>query len=122
MCIIIKIMNYNKITGDIGEETAVNYLIENNFIILERNYRYKRCEIDIIAKKDNCIHFIEVKIRKNNLFGYPENFVSDNQKNRIKLAAENYLYNNNWNNKILFDIISIEEKNNNIIFFIDAFF
>ena len=81
-------MNYNKITGNIGEENAVNYLIQNKFTILERNYRFKRCEIDIIAKKDNCIHFIEVKIRKNNLFGYPEDFVSDNQKNRIKLAEK----------------------------------
>ena len=55
------------------------------------------------------------------MFGYPEDFVSKNQQNRIKLAAENYIYNNNWNGKILFNIISIE-KNNNIQFFIDAFF
>lgn len=114
-------MNYNKIRGNFGEDIAVSYLEKNNFTILERNYRYKRCEIDIIAKNKDCIYFIEVKIRKDNMFGYPEDFVSKNQQNRIKLAAENYIYNNNWNGKILFNIISIE-KNNNIQFFIDAFF
>ena len=115
-------MKCNKAIGNFGEDIAVSYLKKNKFTILERNYRYKRCEIDIIAEKDNCIYFIEVKIRKNNSFGYPEEFVSEAQKNRIKLAAENYIYNNNWNGKILFNIISIEEKNNNILFFIDAFF
>lgn len=115
-------MNCNKTIGNLGEDLAVSYLEKNKFTILERNYRYKRCEIDIIAEKDNCIYFIEVKIRKNNSFGYPEDFVSESQKNRIKLAAENYIYNNNWNGKILFNIISIEEKNNDIFFFIDAFF
>ena len=114
-------MNYNKIRGNLGEDLAVSYLIKNNFTILERNYRYKRCEIDIIAKNNDCIYFIEVKKRKNNKFGYPEYFVSDGQKNRIKLAAQNYVYNNNWNGKILFNIISIE-KDNNIFFFVDAFY
>ena len=115
-------MNYNKTIGNFGEDLAVSYLEKNNFTILERNYRFKRCEIDIIAKNKDCIHFIEVKIRKNNMFGYPEDFVSKNQQNRIKLAAENYIYNNNWKNKILFDIISIEKNKNNLAFFIDAFF
>ena len=114
-------MNFNKIVGKTGENNAVKYLLDNDFIILERNYRYKRCEIDIIAQKDNCIHFIEVKKRKNNLFGYPEDFVSKNQKERIKIAAEEYIYNINWDKKILFDIISIETYNNKIDFFIDAF-
>ena len=114
-------MNCNKTIGNLGEDIAVSYLEKNKFTILERNYRYKRCEIDIIAEKDNCIYFIEVKIRKNNSFGYPEDFVSESQKNRIKLAAENYIYNKKWNGKILFNIISIEE-NSKIIFFMDAFF
>ena len=75
----------NKDIGNNGEDKAVEFLITNKYSILVRNYRYKRCEIDIIAKNKDCIHFIEVKIRKNNIFGYPEDFVSDNQKNRINL-------------------------------------
>ena len=114
-------MNYNKIIGNIGENNAIKYLIDNGFTILERNYRYKRCEIDIIAQKDNHIHFIEVKKRKNNIFGYPEEFVSEKQKERIKLAAEDYIFKINWNNKILFDIISIETYKDDIKIFIDAF-
>ena len=70
-------MTSTKDIGDKGEERAVTYLISNQFQIIEKNYRYKRAEVDIIAQKDNCLHFIEVKTRKNDAFGFPEEFVSD---------------------------------------------
>ena len=61
-------MKSKKEIGNLGEQQAVEFLIQNNFAILQQNYRYKRAEIDIIAQKDNCLHFIEVKTRKNNTF------------------------------------------------------
>lgn len=106
-----------------GENVAARYLVKNGFCIVEKNYRYKHCEIDIIVKKDNCIHFVEVKYRKNNNFGYPESFVSNDQKARIKLAAEDYIYKTKWSEKIAFDIISIEKTKSDfkILFFEDSF-
>jgi len=51
-----------KQTGDYFEQLACNYLIENNFFIIETNYYAKKLgEIDIIAKKDDIYHFVEVK-------------------------------------------------------------
>lgn len=50
--------------GNIGEDVATRYLQQNDFDILERNYLKKWGEIDIIAKKDNTIRFIEVKSQK----------------------------------------------------------
>lgn len=51
--------------GRIGEELAANYLVKNGFYILERNWRSKYgYEIDIIAFKDNILHFVEVKTRR----------------------------------------------------------
>jgi putative endonuclease len=57
--------NKNKISnttiGQIGEQFATDYLVKKGYIILEHNWRFKRAEIDIIAKNDNCLIFIEVQ-------------------------------------------------------------
>lgn len=53
--------------GEIGENIAVKFLMKHNFAILDRNYTKKWGEIDIVAKKDNKIYFIEVKSVSRNL-------------------------------------------------------
>ena len=50
-------------TGNYGENLAAEYLIKKGFEIIARNYRYRRCEIDIIARKENWTIFVEVKTR-----------------------------------------------------------
>ncbi|WP_338770035.1 YraN family protein [Bernardetia sp. ABR2-2B] len=111
-------------TGKKGEELALQFLIENKFEKLATNYRAGKGngigsngEIDIIVKKANVIHFIEVKTRKNDNFGNPEEFVSEAQAKKISQTAELFL--EKWeeeNNQesthgfkgfIQFDIISI---------------
>ncbi len=52
---------HNNIVGHLGEDIAVRFLSTKDFSIIQRNYRKKWGEIDIIAKKDHVIHFIEVK-------------------------------------------------------------
>ena len=61
--------------GRIGEKIALRYLINNNANILETNYRIKSGEIDIIAKINEELVFIEVKSRSNVNFGYPSEAV-----------------------------------------------
>ena len=111
----------NKKIGNFGEEEAINFLIKNGFEILKRNYRYGHYEIDIIAEKNKCLHFVEVKKRKNNIFGEPEDFVSYAQKERIRQAAEMFINEIEWTYDISFDIISINDNPINICFFQDAF-
>jgi len=48
-------------TGNLGEDLACRFLVKRGFMIIERNYLKKCGELDIVAKKDNRIHFIEVK-------------------------------------------------------------
>ena len=91
--------------GQLGEQYAVNLLIEKGYEILDRNYRYKRFEIDIIACKDSLLVFIEVKTRNSIAFGHPEEFVSPKQKNQIIEAADQYIFDNNWSENIRYDII-----------------
>jgi len=81
----------NQIKGKKGEDIAVQHLEKANYTILERNYRYSRAEIDIIAIKNNTLVFVEVKMRSKTAFGYPEEFVSEAQELRILDASTFYL-------------------------------
>lgn len=100
-----------KTIGNRGEVLATQYLLKNRFDIIARNYRYKRNEIDIIAKKAMCLYFIEVKYRSSDRFGFPESFVSFNQQGRIKEAANEFIISSGWDGNIRFDIISIDCTN-----------
>jgi len=105
--------------GQRGEELASNYLVEKGYTILHQNYRYKRAEIDIIATKANFIVFVEVKTRKNALFGNPEEFVSERKQELFYEAAEHYFVENAITLHLRFDIISILKQE--VAHFEDAF-
>lgn len=83
-----------KESGDEGEEFAAAYLIEKSYEIIERNYRYGKGEIDIVAKDPVTGYtvFIEVKSKKNLEFGDPVYSVTKNKMKQIKRIAELYLY------------------------------
>lgn len=68
-------MAWHNETGKTGEKLAADWL-EKGFTILEKNWRHKRLEVDIIAEKDNLLHFIEVKSRSSQNYGLPEESVS----------------------------------------------
>jgi putative endonuclease len=94
-------------TGISGEAMAVKYFTRNNFIILAQNWRHSHWEVDIIASKDNVLHFIEVKTRKTKKFGHPEEAVSKKKIQNLINASEEYLYQFPQWKRIQFDILSI---------------
>ena len=111
--------------GNWGEAKACEYLQENGFDVLSKNYRYQHAEIDVIAKKGNLLIFVEVKTRTGSGFGMPEEFVNYSKAKLILKAAENYIYATNWLAEIRFDIISIiifPDGNLNIRHIEDAFY
>lgn len=107
--------------GKLGEEEAVRYLLSRNFKILDRNFRYDAAEVDIIAKKDNLILFIEVKTRSSKAQGNPEDFLSIAQQKRIVKVANYYLDSVQEDCDIRFDIIAIH-KGKELEHIEDAFF
>jgi putative endonuclease len=113
-------MSKNLISGKKGEDMAAEYLAEKGYEIVERNYRYKRSEIDLIAKKEKTLVFVEVKFRTGNYFGTPEMAVDSKKEEQVLNAADNYLFENDWNGPVRFDVISILQ-NNSIDHFEDAF-
>jgi len=104
----------NKI-GQLGEKIAYNFLIKKGYNILENNYTVPFGEIDIIAEKNNCIYFIEVKCRKTNKYGLPEEAITDYKKKRIIRIAEYYIKRKNINNKIInFGVVAIQINENSL--------
>ena len=81
----------NSQKGRKGEDAAVFYLKTHFYKILERNYRCRYGEIDIIAKKGGYIIFIEVKFRKNDESGQPFEAVNSYKQQHIRNTAANYL-------------------------------
>ena len=81
----------NKTLGSIGEAIAEAYLKKHGYKILERNYRLKIGEIDLIAEKDNGISFIEVKSRSSKKFGTAKEAVNFQKQFKIRKVAEYYL-------------------------------
>lgn len=76
-------------------------------MVVAKNYRYRRGEIDLIARYEDTLVFVEVKLRKDARFGHPESFVAPPQVKRITEAADQYLYETDWEGAIRFDIIAI---------------
>lgn len=108
--------------GRKAEKYAVEYLTNKSIEILELNYRHGRAEIDIIAKDKDVLVFIEVKYRTSVMFGFPETFVDKAKSQRIKNAAEYYIFEKDWQHDIRFDIVSIVEyKTISIEHFVDCF-
>ena len=98
---------FNKITGKCGEDYAAQYLKVHGYKILERNYKNKIGEIDIIAKRKNTLVFVEVKTRKSNEFGTPAQAVTYYKKQKIVNTAKHYLAQNPTDMDISFDVIEV---------------
>lgn len=99
--------------GKIGEEMALKFLKSLGYEVLELNWRYKKLEIDIIAKDGDVLVAVEVKTRKSDVFGAPDVFV-DKKKQRFLIKAINeYVNQRQLENEIRFDIVSVLYNNNN---------
>jgi putative endonuclease len=100
-------MAHHNDTGMFGEKVAVQYLSEKGFNILHQNWRHSHWEVDVIASVNNTLHFIEVKTRRTEKFGFPEDDVSEKKiKNLINASEEFLLLNPGWK-LIQFDVLSI---------------
>ena len=101
--------------GKLGEDIAIKYLVNNNYKIITRNFRYKQGEIDIIAKDRDEWAFIEVKTRSNLNYGRPSDAVDEYKKKHIYKGARYFTYINGLENDyIRFDVIEIYFLNNKI--------
>ncbi len=80
-----------KLIGKEGEDRAAQFLLKQGYKILERNYRTRSGEIDLIALHQGEVVFVEVKTRTNNAFGAPELAVTPSKQRRMVKAALGYI-------------------------------
>ena len=110
--------------GNEGEQLAADFLIRKGFEIVERNYRYRHSEIDLIVRKDNWLIFVEVKARSSFAFGHPEEFVDYKKEKMILEGAEHYIYKTDWQGNVRYDIVSVKlgKDQTDVVHLEDAFY
>jgi putative endonuclease len=96
-------------TGALGERIACDFLSENGYQILGNNYRCPGGEIDIIARQEDTLVFVEVRTKKSRLFGSPEESITPVKREKLRALAQYYLQEHesirlNWR----IDVVAIE--------------
>ncbi|NRT12317.1 YraN family protein [Flavobacterium sp. 14A] len=93
--------------GKLGEELAVDFLVQAGYKIVETNWTFQKAEIDIIARKGNVLAVVEVKTRSSLLFGLPQDFVDSKKIQLLIKAIDAYVNSKDLDVEVRFDIIAI---------------
>lgn len=100
-------------TGQTGEQQAAAWLASRGYEILQRNWRFSHFEIDIIARKNGRLHFVEVKTRHAGYPGFPEDSVTKKKFKHLQRAADAYLQQFPGDGWIQYDVLAITFFQNN---------
>lgn len=101
-------MYQRHIIGKYGEDVAVRFLEQKGYKIIERNFSCRQGELDIIAKNNGYIVFIEVKTRSNFLYGMPGEAVGRDKQKHIYKVAKYYLHIHKLENHFVrFDVVEV---------------
>lgn len=85
-----------KQTGDQGEDAAAQHLEREGYRVLERNWKTRWCEIDIVAEKDSVVYFVEVKYRVSSRQGDGLDYITDKKLQQMAFAAELWVANHRY--------------------------
>lgn len=100
-------MPHNQALGRFGETIAAGWLKQKGYEILAKNFRCSDGEIDLVARIDGVIHFIEVKSRTSRICGWPEEAVGEEKIEAIAAAGESFLEKKNLEADWQIDVISL---------------
>jgi putative endonuclease len=110
-----KMVNERKKLGNRGEKIAAKFLRKQGYRIIEKNYNSRLGEIDIVAKEDESIAFVEVKTRRSTDFGLPEEALSYDKRRRLSKLALGYLAHRRIKDtNCRFDVVSILMDTNKV--------
>lgn len=97
--------------GKLGEKEAERVLKKNGYRIIEKNYRCRYGEIDLIARDGDVVAFVEVKTRGGDAFGTPKCSVDKRKQGRIITTSEVYMSEKGLTDQaVRFDVVSIEAR------------
>lgn len=108
-------MNKREI-GSSGEEIAVHFLEGRGFRILQKNFRFGRGEIDLVAEEGETLVFVEVKFRRSLSHGLPEDSITPAKQRQIRRVAEGFLLVNRIDGRpCRLDVIAIEQRGAEVV-------
>jgi len=99
--------------GKKGEQLAVDFLIKKGYTIRDKNWRFQKAEVDIIAEKNGTLAVVEVKTRSTIDFGNPQDFVNPKKIKLLVAAIDEYVISKDLDVEVRFDIIAIVNENKN---------
>lgn len=102
-------MKTNYQAGHDAEKRAADYLTAHGYSVRELNWKTRVCEIDIIAERDDCIFFVEVKYRKSAAYGDGFDYVTDKKQRQMEFAAKVWLQGNDWPGEVCLAALSITD-------------
>lgn len=108
-------------TGRLGEDAAARYLLRQGYTLIDRNFRCRLGEIDIIAREGDCLVFAEVKTRKNSRYAEAREYVTYGKQQRILRAAKYWLMLHPEDVQVRFDVLEVYTDTNTINLIRDAF-
>ncbi len=93
--------------GRLGEDMVVDYLSARGYVILDRNWHYDSYELDIVAEHDDILVIVEVKTRRGETYGRPEEAVTRAKMRRTIIAADAYIKQKRIDLRVRFDVITV---------------
>ncbi len=109
-------------SGQFAEQKASEYLEENGFKVLERNWKRPHCEIDIVAQRSKTVYFVEVKYRASNHFGGGLEYIARNKLHHMGRAAETWVLEHVWKGPYQLSAIEVSGQNFQVTDFIESVF
>lgn len=94
-------------TGRQAEDAAADYLRSKGYEIIDQNWRTRWCEIDIVARKDERVSFVEVKYRKSEAWGSGLDYITPKKLKQMQFGAEFWVSNNNWSGEYILAAIEV---------------
>ena len=97
-------------TGNEAESRAADYLQKHGYKIIERNWRTRYCEIDIVAEKQKVVWLVEVKYRSSTSQGYGYEYITPKKLQQMHFGAEMWVQSNKWHGEYRLAVISVDDQ------------
>ena len=107
-------------TGNRAEQAAHEFLVREGYVIIERNFRRRYCEIDIVAQRADVIHFVEVKYRATDHFGGGLEYITLQKQQHMARAAETWVIGHRWDGEYTLSAIEVGGPKYDILEFIES--
>ena len=108
--------------GGRAEQAAAEYLTRIGYEIVELNYRRPHCEIDIVARLEDCIYFVEVKYRATDQFGSGFDYIAAQKLQHMQRAAQTWVRNRRWRGEYVLAAIEVAGQDFEVLDFIETIY